>query len=490
METTEVVSVNTTSTVTTESTIESSLIMDGLTLPTDATAKGAFLSALAGTLKDVVSSNLGDDSITVKGVVIKSVNGEAQAVTSGATRRLNQGQVIWEAILEAITTVTTVTQGGSIVGVVVNGEAQPTTDIASSSTSAAVVADVAGEGTIATQLLASVAQAMDQATAPSSTGAGSFMETLQAAVVEAASGDAALSATLTALAGSVAVTSVATDQAQTILSSQAVATAPPVTEIVEVVSAIVAAVVSLVWYPDWVSSQYMCLNDGNPPSYMVSTGLFLEASRASCCERYFGWAYATCAGESAVIPAGFHPDWSSGESKCSGATAGMPEYIRKNPTAWLFDTVASCCERYYSWDKTNCVVNSGGSVASAFTNLFYVNDEKMICEQDCADGTGVSCGGPVDSWKTLYNSAQECCAQKLGWIAAATCESATTGVPATGSSQWYVDWSISKCVKDCNVSSGVNCGGFVEGSWDTLYPTSAECCATKLFWVASSECTA
>merc|ERR1712127_824751 len=157
---------------------ESSLIMDGLTLPTDATAKGAFLSALAGTLKDVVSSNLGDDSITVKGVVIKSVNGEAQAVTSGATRRLNQGQVLWEAILEAITTVTTVTQGGSIVGVVVNGEAQPTTDIASSSTSAPVVADVAGEGTIATQLLASVAQAMDQATAPSSTGAGSFMETL------------------------------------------------------------------------------------------------------------------------------------------------------------------------------------------------------------------------------------------------------------------------------------------------------------------------
>jgi hypothetical protein len=90
------------------------------------------------------------------------------------------------------------------------------------------------------------------------------------------------------------------------------------------------------------------------------------------------------------------------------------------------------------------VVNSGGSVASTFSGLFYLNDQKMICEQDCADGDGVSCGGAVDSWKTLYGTAQECCAKKLGWIAAATCESATTGVAATGSSQWYVDWSTTK----------------------------------------------
>ena len=224
-------------------------------------------------------------------------------------------------------------------------------------------------------------------------------------------------------------------------------------------------------YPDWTTTtSFRCLNDGNAPFYMKHSSKYFERSRAACCKRFFGWNYVTCAGDSVDFPVGFYPSWHTGEVKCINATDTMPDYSKcfdfiaytcmrlishnpilycvltviKNPESWLFDSVETCCEEYYTWDHTNCVSESNENAISTFTGKFYVNHMKEICQGDCPDGEGGGyCGGPVQSWNVLYDTAKECCQKKLGWIAAATCEARSLGT-STGSSQWYVDWQKEK----------------------------------------------
>jgi hypothetical protein len=160
---------------------------------------------------------------------------------------------------------------------------------------------------------------------------------------------------------------------------------------------------------------------------------------------------------------------------------------RKNLVTWLFDTIESCCDRYYSWDQLNCVSNSGGSILPSFTGKFYVNHVKQMCQQDCPDGEGEGrCGGPVDSWSTLYDTAKECCEKKLSWIALTTCEAQSPSF--TGN--YYVNTMKVICQQDCpDGEGGGRCGGPVD-SWKTLYDTIKKCCEANLNWIAPSTCEA
>ena len=76
----------------------------------------------------------------------------------------------------------------------------------------------------------------------------------------------------------------------------------------------------------------------------------------------------------------------------------------------------------------------------SYAGKFYVNHKKLICQQDCPKGEeGGYCGGAVKSWNVLYDTAKECCEEKLGWIAISICEADSNLSTATGSSHWYVD---------------------------------------------------
>lgn len=431
------------------------------------------------TLKTALQAGLAPN-VTVVQANVTSVNG---IDVSGLTRRrLTQGEVLWQAVMEAVTTVVTVINNGNLVSATVNGEEQPLNNLAGSSNSAVVDA-VAGQDSIGDMFLASVTQAMDNAITPSATGENLFMTTFQATVAEAsaATGDSTLTATLTELIENLAVTSVATDQTQDVGLVQQLDISPAVTEIIETLTALNQ------WYPDWsTSSSTKCLNDGNAPHYMRD--MYFENSRASCCKKYFSWDYISCAGNSLGLPTGFYPDWTSNEDKCVNATDTMPDYMRNNPKLWLSDTVESCCESYYNWEFNNCVSKSGGNVVLSYTGKYYVNHQKLICQQDCPQGeNGGRCGGAVKSWNVLYDTAKKCCEKKLGWIAISTCEAKSNLATTTGSLHWYVDWVNEKCVKDCNDSSDVNCGGLIKG-WEKLYETATKCCA-MLNWVPRADCT-
>ncbi|KAL3797099.1 hypothetical protein HJC23_000437, partial [Cyclotella cryptica] len=128
-----------------------------------------------------------------------------------------------------------------------------------------------------------------------------------------------------------------------------------------------------------------------------------------------------------------------------------------------------------------------------YTNKFYVDYADNACKQDCAAASGTNCAGhPGDKATQLFSTAQACCSSKLSYLNQAACVSkSTTGsaASATGSAKWYVDWSVSKCVKDCP-SGGTDkeCGGLAE-SWESAEYTSwSACCSTRLSWVKTADC--
>ena len=198
------------------------------------------------------------------------------------------------------------------------------------------------------------------------------------------------------------------------------------------------------WYPDWRGQSNKCKNDGNAPAYMKAEGSYYEESLADCCERYFSWDYYTCTGTAESIPNGFYPDWAESGLKCLNSTEAMPNYMRKNPDLWLQDDVESCCRQYFRWSYGDCVTSSGGSLSAVATGKWYVNNKEEICQQDCPEGDGAACGGNANAWDTLYSTAASCCEEKLSWIAKTVCESESTKTTNAGSSLWFVDWTLDK----------------------------------------------
>jgi len=97
-------------------------------------------------------------------------------------------------------------------------------------------------------------------------------------------------------------------------------------------------------------------------------------------------------------------------------------------------------------------------VTIKYTNKWYVNQEEQLCQQDCLeDPSAPTCGGAVEAWNGLYDSAEACCAYKLYWIPSATCVKQSMLQPVTGSKKWYVDWVLQKVrldsiiVTDCHL---------------------------------------
>ena len=156
---------------------------------------------------------------------------------------------------------------------------------------------------------------------------------------------------------------------------------------------------------------------------------------------------------------------------------------------WLYDTVRECCEVGMGWqDPDLCTCLS--DPACTGTNKFYVIQKDEKCAQDCPSTGDAPCAGsPDDVSARLYDTATECCKEKLPWMTLDRCLAATNGSSGsvTGTGYWYVNWTLEQCVRDCLVGAGPNCGGLKE-SWDFPHANVADCCAS-ISWIPSNECT-
>lgn len=88
---------------------------------------------------------------------------------------------------------------------------------------------------------------------------------------------------------------------------------------------------------------------------------------------------------------------------------------------------------------------------------------------------------------TIYESADECCAERIFWLTKEACLVASgidSDSSVAGTYKFYVDWIIQRCVKDCN--GPPPCRGLAQ-TWDELYSSPGECCE-KLSYLPEKEC--
>ena len=181
--------------------------------------------------------------------------------------------------------------------------------------------------------------------------------------------------------------------------------------------------------------------------------------------------------------------------QCDGVVSGATMYG---------NSVSNCCASISWVQKETCEAISTGVVSEMFF-LDPSDSTKCVVQQaantagstiDCdatgevqnsADADGVTCKEDITVSTKLYSTLQACCDANVSWNSA-NCVHDSKGTQYQGSGEFYVDWSISKCVKDCptSTSTGSQCGGLAN-SWDTKY-TSATACCGRLNWIDPSKC--
>lgn len=70
---------------------------------------------------------------------------------------------------------------------------------------------------------------------------------------------------------------------------------------------------------------------------------------------------------------------------------------------------------------------------------YYVDWRDERCYQECDVGIAASCGGPANSWKTVYPDAVSCCQAHLPYKNLGWCKETSRGNDYPGSGQFYVD---------------------------------------------------
>jgi hypothetical protein len=238
--------------------------------------------------------------------------------------------------------------------------------------------------------------------------------------------------------------------------------------------------------------------DGSPSDSSIQ----LFSTAAACCTAKLGWLDSTtCESVSTTGSASttgtnkWYADYaSSGTCKMDCVVAsGSPScggVLSNTAGVTLYDDEDACCAAKFGWQDTSvCAARANGG----YSGKFYVSYQDNACLKDCAVATAnPECGGnPSDLSTQMFSTGAACCAAKLGWLNQATCASLSeTGAAAavSGSEKWYVDWSISKCVKDCPTANGGSCGGLAE-SWESAeFTSSSACCSAKLSWKPVSDC--
>lgn len=152
----------------------------------------------------------------------------------------------------------------------------------------------------------------------------------------------------------------------------------------------------------------------------------------------------------------------------------------------MHPTVAACCTAHFAGINGDlCAARANGN---AHTNKFYPNQGDAKCYQDCAGSTAPCKGSPTDLYVKMYDTMATCCSTSISWADAASCAGASASDLAT--TEWYANWELNKCVKNCPTSSGDGaCGGIAEGSWNIKFASSTECCNQSAFaWKKKSEC--
>mmetsp|Transcript_2245 Transcript_2245/g.3118 ORF Transcript_2245/g.3118 Transcript_2245/m.3118 type:complete len:882 (+) Transcript_2245:105-2750(+) len=198
-----------------------------------------------------------------------------------------------------------------------------------------------------------------------------------------------------------------------------------------------------------------------------------------------------------------------GTGALTSGTGNYPDQcdgVISDSSAVFYDaSVSNCCKSINWVQEETCVSLSTGIVSEMFfvdpsdrTKCLAhqeaaVTGTTIACDAGVVDGgtagtaaTGVTCEETITTSTKLYSSLEDCCEANVNWDSDA-CVHRSRGTEATGTNEFYVDWSLSQCVQDCTTEeTGSSCGGLAK-AWDVLYKDSSSCCG-RLSWLSKSKC--
>jgi len=183
----------------------------------------------------------------------------------------------------------------------------------------------------------------------------------------------------------------------------------------------------------------------------------------------------------------YYPAW--GKSETCLSDGKQEPYMNGQYGNWLYETLDSCCQRYFGWDEAGCKVRHAETTLVSGTIPATVDPTEGLYFPDwertdtCInDGTAPPyMKKAADLW--MYDTLRECCQGYYGWKDGfAQCMLSQGGDPPTRSpipESWYVNWKEFVCVESCEGDSP--CGG-VHEPWDILHGSKSQCCETHLWW--------
>ena len=127
--------------------------------------------------------------------------------------------------------------------------------------------------------------------------------------------------------------------------------------------------------------------------------------------------------------------------------------LRAELTDKLYPDVATCCSSALAYVNTDYCEAMG-----FYTEKWVVDYPNEVCKKECNttdDDLGI-CVEDIkevaDTTTMLYETAEECCAEKLSTVQ--YCAETSQGIAATGTSKWYVSYEDKQCNQDCPVDDG------------------------------------
>jgi len=137
---------------------------------------------------------------------------------------------------------------------------------------------------------------------------------------------------------------------------------------------------------------------------------------------------------------------------------------------WMLATLNECCVRYFGWMVNKCMGTSGTALSGLWFPDWEGSDD--TCKNDGSEPEYMALN--PESW--MHSSKEDCCEANFGWML-----NECLGSSANATDKWFMDWTLFKCKKDCDVGTGPSCGGRAN-SWDGLFDTRSACCAEKAAW--------
>lgn len=231
--------------------------------------------------------------------------------------------------------------------------------------------------------------------------------------------------------------------------------------------------------------------NGRPSDYSQE----MYATAEACCTARLGWINKdSCKSKSEngadaplVGTNKWFVNWQTNmcDQDCPTANGGACRGVSDGASVVMHATAKACCSSHFSsHDGDFCASRSSGA---AHSGKFYPKQGEGKCYQDCAGTTAPCNGSPKELSVRMYDTIEACCTGSVGWANKAKCAGASDSDLATD--EWYANWQLNMCVKNCPTSSGDGaCGGIAE-SWNQKYANANACCNQSAFaWQKKSDC--